>query len=75
MILQVQKGSILQRDPIRGEGISSVVVLDDDGQPLIAIEQIGSTTIQVTKAGEPEFQLALMRLRVKETVPQTYVAR
>ena len=75
MKAQVQKGSVLTARPIIGEGISSIVVLDDDGQPLMAIEQIGSSTIQVTRTGEPEFQIALLRLRVAAQAPNTMVTR
>jgi hypothetical protein len=74
VILQVQKGSVLHSEPIHGEGISSVVVLDDDGQPIIAIEEIGSGTIHVTRTGEQEFQIALLRLGVKAQAPSTLVS-
>ena len=75
MQLKVQRGSVLRHLPIHGDNVSSVVVLDDDGQPLWAVEQIGSGAIQVTKAGEQEFTLALMRLGVEAPAPNTLVAR
>lgn len=71
----IQRGSVLTSLPIHGDNISSIVVFDDDGQPLMAVEQIGSATIQVTRAGEPEFAIALMRLRVDAPVPNTMVSK
>lgn len=70
MKAQIQRGSVLRSLPLLGDNINSIVVFDDDGQPLMAIEQIGSATIHVTRADEPSFGRALARLRVIAPVPK-----
>jgi hypothetical protein len=69
MRAQIQRGSILTSLPVTGDNISSIVVFDDDGQPLMAIEQIGEATIRVVRADEPDFGAALARLRVLADAP------
>ena len=69
MKAQIQRGSILTSLPVTGDDIGSIVIFDDDGQPLMAIEQIGDATVQVTRADEPAFGAALTRLRVLAGVP------
>lgn len=69
MKAQIQRGSILTSLPLTGDNISSIVVFDDDGQPLMAIEQIGEATIRVVRADEPDFGAALVRLRVLADAP------
>jgi hypothetical protein len=70
MKAQIQRGSVLSRLPVMGDNINSIVIFDDDDQPLMAIEQIGSATVQVTRADEPSFGAALARLRVLAPVPK-----
>jgi hypothetical protein len=69
MKAQIQRGSTLTSRPVHGDNISSIVVFDDDGQPLMAIEQIGDATVHVTRAGDPGFGVAMVRLRVDAQVP------
>lgn len=75
MKAQIQRGSVLTNLPLLGDNINSIVVFDDDGQPLMAIEQIGSATIQVTRADEPLFGRALSRLRVVAPMPKVTTDR
>ena len=69
MKAQIQRGSLLTSLPVMGDNISSIVVFDDDNQPLMAIEQIGSATVHLLRADEPGFRAALARLRVLADVP------
>lgn len=70
MKAQIQRGSVLTSLPLIGDNINSIVVFDDDDQPLMAIEQIGTATVQVTRADEPTFAAALARLRVMVPPPK-----
>ena len=69
MKAQIQVGSVLKNLPVHADNINSIVIFDDDAQPLMAIEQIGDATIRVVRADEPTFGAALARLRVNEGVP------
>lgn len=67
MKAKIQRGSYLTRPPVTGDAIASIVVLDDDDQPLMTIEQIGDATIHVLRAGDEGFSVALLRLGVQPT--------
>jgi len=62
MKIRVQKGTILTGDTVEADDITYVVCYDNDGTPLIIIEQVGSAVVQVTRVEEPEFNYILTRL-------------
>ena len=65
MKINVQQGSYMQREVATADDIAYVVIFNDDGTPVMAIEQVGRNHIQVTKANEPTFAAIMQRLGVE----------
>jgi len=64
MNLLVQKGSVLHNSTVKVSGVTWTVVLDDDEQPIAAIECVGSGVVMVTTCSDPKFVDILKRLGV-----------
>ena len=64
MKLKVQRGSILQGEEAEADDIAYVVVLSNDGAPILAVEQVGRDHIQVTSKNDEAFTTILSRLGV-----------
>ena len=65
MRLKVQQGSFTSGEVAEADDIAYVVVMADDGTPIMAIEQVGRDHVQVTKANEPTFSQIMRRLGVE----------
>lgn len=64
MNLLVQKGSVLRHAAVKVSDVTWAVVLDDDEQPIAAIERVGSGVVMVTTCSDPKFVDILKRLGV-----------
>ena len=71
MRIHIQKGGILDGEPAEADGISHVIVFSNDGDALVAIEQVGRDVVQITRAGEETFGTILRRLGVQAPVRTT----
>ena len=65
MIAKVQRGSFMHSELAVADDLTYIVIFADDKTPVMAIEQVGSEHIQVTKANEPTFHAILQRLGVE----------
>jgi len=64
MKLRVQAGSVLKNNPVLLEGVTSLVVLDDENEPLVvAVEQVGKQIIY-SSATEDDFLSLLASLGI-----------
>jgi hypothetical protein len=64
MRLRVLKGSVLTSTPVEADDVTYVVCYNDEGAPLVVVEQAGQDVVQVTHAGERMFTSVLRRLGV-----------
>ena len=62
MKVRVQRGSVLNGETADADDIAYVVVFSNDGDPLLAVEQVGQNHVQVTKANDKTFGMILARL-------------
>ncbi|MHC4429605.1 MAG: hypothetical protein ACYS0D_13525, partial [Planctomycetota bacterium] len=54
----------LNSEIANADDIAYVVVFSDEGDPLVAIEQVGQNHVQITKANDKTFGTILARLGV-----------
>ena len=66
MKIRVQKGTVLTGETVEVDDITYVVCYDDEGTPLIIIEQVGNNVVQATHAEEAEFGHILTRLGARK---------
>ena len=64
MKLRVQKGSVLENQPVDIEGITWTVIFDADDQPIATIEQLADGIVMVTTCSDKQFGNILKRLGV-----------
>jgi len=64
MRLQVLKGSMLKNEPVVADDVTYVVCYNNEGAPLVVVEQAGQDVLQVTHAGERMFAGVLRRLGI-----------
>lgn len=64
MKLRVQKGGVLNSQPVEVDGITWVVVFDDDDQPIATMERLADGIVMVTTCSDKQFGNILKRLGV-----------
>lgn len=68
MIIRAQSGNFLTGKVVEVPNITYVVCYDEEHTPLVVIEQVGRDVVQITRHGEPEFQMILARLNALQEV-------
>ena len=68
---RVQRGSMLRGEVAEADDLAYIVIFSDDGDPVLAVEQVGRNHIQVTHAKDDTFDVILARLGVHPARTQT----